>query len=327
MRVEDLDMQRFAFSLYALTIAGIGIGFAGCGGTPAATPSNALLPAPPAGTGLQMTMEMDAPASAETWKCLVTNMPNEDLANINRVEHSQTPGLHHMDLTALLSVNLEPGTYDCGPLYAAHPELMEQTTLYGSQTATAQLDLGPGVVAKVPSGLPVLFELHYLNATKQPVHVVSTLNAYTIDAHAVTASISGAAIRDRHMLIPPAVDHTEWTRCVMDHDVDLLVVSSHTHALAREFEILDFDGTTTGARVYVNDEWATPKLQQFQPARRIPAGSGFEFRCHYFNDGDHPVEWGFKATDEMCNMVLVWTPAEAGAACKVVATSDNILDP
>src|SRR5262245_38401575 len=127
----------------------------GCGGQK----SPSLLAAPPAGEGFQVHMEFEAAPSQETWRCRVMNMPNEDLANVNRVEHAQTPGLHHMDLTALFTITLPPGDYDCGALYEAHPELMDQPTLYAAQTATYKLDLGAGVVAQVPPGLPVMFEL------------------------------------------------------------------------------------------------------------------------------------------------------------------------
>lgn len=295
---------------------------AGCGGS---SPSSPLAP-PPDGAGFQISMTMEAPAQSEAWECVVMNMPNQDLANVNRVEHVQTAGLHHMDVTALVSANLSPGRYQCAQLYADHPELMDQPTLYAAQgQPTAMIDLGRGVVAKVPPGLPVLFELHYVNATTSPVHVQSFVNAWTIDAAQVTTSIYGGAIRDRHIKIPAAGETTEWTRCVMDHDIDLVLVTTHTHALGRDTHIKLFDGTNVGDEIYVNHDWQAPPLKQFTPTRHIAAGTGFEIDCHYVNDSDHEVDWGYFAKDEMCNLVLVWTPAEAGATCKVVATSDGIL--
>lgn len=296
---------------------------AGCGGSPV----KQMLAPPPPDRGFQVSMTMDAPAGMETWQCIVMPMPNQDVVNINRVEHAQTPGLHHMDLTALLGVNLDRGRYDCNALYAAHPELMDQQTLYAAQSPTATIDLGPGVVAKVPPGLPVLFELHYVNASSQLVHVESHINAYTIDAHAVTTTIAGGALRRRHLALPPHADTTTWARCVMDRDVDLILLSSHTHRLGRDVRIFSFDGTNVGEQLYVNTQWATPNLQQFSPPVHLAAGTGLQVQCHYFNDGDAPVEWGYLAANEMCNMVMVWTPGSAGARCTEVATSDGILDP
>jgi hypothetical protein len=111
----------------------------------------------------------------------------------------------------------------------------------------------------------------------------------------------------------------------MNEDVDLLFISSHTHQLAELFEIYHFDGATTGERLYTNDDWHAPQLMKFTPQLHIPAGTGFEFRCHYRNDGDTEVNWGFAATDEMCQIGIVHTPASTTAACEVVETSDGAL--
>jgi hypothetical protein len=314
-------MKRFSLALYSLLVT-----CAGCGGSPAK--STGLLAPPPDGEGFQISMTMDAPAGAETWQCVVMNMPNQDVAPVNRVESIQTAGLHHLDVTALISANIAPGRYDCNQLYADHPELMDQATLYAAQgTAHSQIDLGPGVVASVPPGLPVLFEMHYVNATAQDIHVEADVNGYTINQRDVVTTISGMAVRDRHIKVPAMSDATEWTRCVMDHDVDLLLVTTHTHKLGRDAHIKLFDGTTVGDEIYVNTMWQAPPLKQFAPSLHIPAGTGFEFDCHYFNDTAAEVDWGYLASDEMCNLVLVWTPGDANATCKVVATSDGILGP
>ncbi|HXU72831.1 MAG TPA: hypothetical protein VN947_26105 [Polyangia bacterium] len=310
----------------SLALLSVAVGCAGCNHSPA-RPMGLLAP-PADGQGFQISMQMDAPAGGETWQCLVMNMPNEDVANINRVESVQTAGLHHLDVTALLSTTIDPGRYDCNTLYAQHPELMDQATLYAAQgTAHSQIDLGPGVVASVPPGLPVLFEMHYVNATANDIHVEADVNGYTIDRKDVVTTISGMAVRDRHITIPPMADHTEWTRCVMDHDVDLVLVTTHTHALGRDAHIRLFDGTNVGDEIYVNNMWQAPPLKQFTPTMHIAAGTGFEIDCHYFNDTAAEVDWGYLAKDEMCNLVLVWTPGDANATCKAVATSDGILDP
>ena len=273
-------------------------------------------------------MQMDVPAGAETWQCVVMNMPNLDVAPVNRVESVQTPGLHHLDVTALLSANIDPGRYDCNQLYADHPELMDQATLYAAQgTGHSQIDLGPGVVASVPPGLPILFEMHYVNATAKDIHAEAYVNGYTIDQKEVVTTISGMAVRDRHIKVPAMSDDTEWTRCVMDHDVDLVLVTTHTHELGRDAHIKLFDGTNVGDEIYVNNMWQAPPLKQFTPTMHIAAGTGFELGCHYFNDTPAEVDWGYLAKDEMCNLVLIWTPGDANATCKVVATSDGILGP
>jgi hypothetical protein len=294
---------------------------AGC----TAPPAEMLAPPEP-DQGFQLAMDVDAEPGEETWKCQILTLDVQDLQNVNRVKHVQSNAVHHMDVMVILNsgMNKPPGTYDCGPLYEQFPKLMEETILYASQIANDEIQLPPGVVAKVPGGLTLMFELHNVNATANKVHLSSRINAYTIPANEAKASIWGAAVRDRNLNLAPGADVTEWSRCVVDEDVDVLFLSSHMHELGRDAEILRFDGKSTGQMVYRNDDWASPKLLSFgtQPLK-LRKGEGFEFRCHYTNTRAVPVNWGFNAKDEMCNMAWVYTPGDSKVKCQVVETSDG----
>ena len=46
-------------------------------------------------------------------------------------------------------------------------------------------------------------------------------------------------------------------------------------------------------------------------------------RSHNASDVD--VGWGFKATDEMCQMAIVYTPGDPSAKCVPVETSDGVI--
>jgi len=95
--------------------------------------------------------------------------------------------------------------------------------LYASQKAEDTVQLPPGVVAEVPAQTPFLFEVHYVNTSDEDVEVNSYVNAYTIWPEQVTNSIWGGPVRDRHINIPPMTDnHIEWTRCVMNADVEVV---------------------------------------------------------------------------------------------------------
>ena len=224
--------------------------------------------APPAdGAGFQISMQMDAPAAGETWQCVVMNMPNLDVANINRVEPVQTPGLHHLDVTALISANIDPGRYDCGPLYAAHPELMDQADALRraghrhshDRSRPRRRRQGPAR----PAG-PVRAPLRERHHAGRPRRVLRQR------LHHRRATTCHQPIYGMRRPRPPHHrprhgDHTEWTRCVMDHDVDLVLVSTHTHALGRDTHIKLFDGTNVGDEIYVNTAWQAPPLEQFTP--------------------------------------------------------------
>lgn len=286
--------------------------------------------APPLEEGIQMRFETTAPAGEEIWKCSVYRTPDV-WPMINRVESFQNEGVHHMDIMALdfAMVKLEPGVYDCADLYAKHERLMEDgLILFAAQSAEQVIQLPEGVIANLPPSLLVMHEIHYVNTSDQDVDIYSIVNAYTLPPpFEIKGEIWGGVVRDDEINIPANTpSHTEWTRCVMNGDIDLLFLSSHTHQLGREVTIYPFDGTDVGEEpIYSNTDWQTPFLQSFDTTPlHIPEGQGLEFRCEFSNSGSEAVTWGFAAADEMCQIALVYTPGSADLECEPVASSDDL---
>lgn len=287
-----------------------------------------VLDPPAEGEGFQMALTGTAPPYSETWLCNVYDLDTTDLSPVNRVDFLENAGTHHMTVstTALSGYSLEPGTRDCADVYA-DPAFMEaQTTMFGSQgTAEGTIQLPEGVVAMVPAGIQVIHEVHYVNSTDTEVPLYAYVNALTIDESDVVDTIWGGQVRDETITIPARSTTTEWTRCVMNTDVEVHFLASHTHSHGTHFTIAPFDGTTSGSVLYENTDWHDPKITQFDPPIVVPAGQGFEFGCTYDNTTDADIHYGFSADDEMCNMTLVFTPGDPTAACEVVATSDGVL--
>lgn len=281
---------------------------------------------PPDGQGFQMAMSGVAPAYAEAWLCEVYNLPTTDVAAVNHVEFLENEGMHHMTVstTALGGLTLEDGSYDCADLYADPAFMESQTTIFGNQgTGSGEMTLPEGVAAMIPAGIQVIHEVHYVNPTAEDVPLYAYVNAWTIPTEDVTDTIWGGQVRDEQIHIPAQSTKTEWTRCVMNQDVQVHFLASHTHAKGSLFTIAHFDGTTTGEPFYENDDWHDPRITQYTTPLDVPAGQGFEFACTWVNDTDHDIDYGFAATDEMCNMTLVFTPGDPTAACEVVASSDD----
>lgn len=283
----------------------------------ASKPSDLVPPSPDA--GFQMGIDTRAEAGSEIWKCVVADLPTTDFSAVNRVESLQSPGVHHMDVMALglLDLPIEPGTYDCDDLYGQHAEMMEEGIfLFATQNERESLQLPDRTVALIPAGLRVMVEIHYVNPLPWAVDVWSRINAWTIPLEEMEEQIWGSAVRTVDIDIPARTErHYEWVRCEMNRDVELVILSTHTHQLAELADVFLWDGEKRGELVYENDDWHAPVLKQFDPPIRIPKGTGFEFRCHYRNPNDENVRWGFGAEDEMCQIGFVHTPFDTMAEC------------
>lgn len=302
------------------------LALAACGGDPAIDPNDPL-PPPRPGEGVQLAYQIEVAPGTEAWKCNVTDLPTDKWLSVNHVESVQNDSMHHMDLmaVAIAAPELEPGEYDCDDVYARYPRLMDDgIMIYAAQQARQEIVLPPGTVAELLPRLRVMHEIHFVNPTDDPAVAFSKVNAYAYDDALVEQTIWGGAVRDLDIAIPPGVtSHVEWTRCVMNKDVDVLFLSSHTHELATKTVIRRYDGVaaTAGEIMYENTDWHAPPLKDFTATPlRVPAGTGFEFECHYANATGKEVNWGFSAAEEMCQIALVFTPGEATRTCEIVAS-------
>ncbi|MEL6177860.1 MAG: hypothetical protein AAFS10_02855, partial [Myxococcota bacterium] len=200
-------------------------------------------------------------------------------------------------------------------------ELSQQDGLFifASQEPQDELILPPGTAAVLPGRLQIMVEVHYVNPTPRDVEVWSRVNAYTMPMNDVEKQIWGSAARDVDINVPAGVDDwVEWTRCVLTRDIEMILISSHSHELSQQVDIYTFDGTDRGELIYTDNDWHAPKLLFFDEPVPVPAGTGFEWRCFYKNPKDHEVNWGFSAEDEMCQIAIVHTPFDPAALCEVV---------
>ena len=303
---------------------------AACGGDePDSAPAGDVLAPPDPSEGVQFAMEVTAKPNEEIWKCQISQLDGTGVLPVHHVRSVQTANIHHMDLMTIATsgVPKEPGMYDCAPLYAEHPDLMEELILFAAQRADMEVTLPEGVAAMVPAGLTLMQEVHFVNASAETRTVSSRINAYTMPEGDVKGTIWGGATRDVHLHIPPNGEAKEWIRCVMTDDVDLLFVATHTHRLAYETHVKLFDGKAVGDEIYENVDWQSPRLKDLTEAPlHIAKGQGLELSCLYRNPTGETVEWGFAAKDEMCNLAYVFTPGESHAKCEIVESNDGLLD-
>jgi len=287
------------------------------------------LEAPPEGEGFQLAITGTAPAYTEVWFCEIYKIPIEEMTAVQWVEFNQNAGTHHMTLSALgfgEPSGVAYGRYDCNELYGDATLMENQIMFFGNQgDAQGQMHLPAGTVANLPPTIDILHEVHYVNPTEEEVEVYSEVNAWTIDQSDVEEMIWGGSVRDEHIEIPAESEHTEWSRCVFNEDVEVLFLAAHQHGLGTRFTIAPFDGTQTGEIFFENTDWESPLITQYEPPLVVPAGTGFEWACTWDNPADKTINYGLEATDEMCNMAVVHTPFSMTAACEVVETSDGVL--
>lgn len=284
---------------------------------------------PPSGQGFQLAMTSQVEPYTEAWDCAVYEIPIDEVKNVNSVVYLNNEGSHHVTLSTLgfnSAGALEPGLYDCNELYTQGTIMETATMIWGSQgEGSGTMQLPEGVVAQLPPNMTLIHELHYVNSGAEAVDLYSYVNAMTIPDSQVIDGIWGGSVRDENINLPAAGEHSEWSRCVFNRDVEVIFLASHTHELGVKFEIRPFDGAEVGELFYENDDWHDPKIVQYDPPLVVPQGQGFEFTCTWDNTRGEAIQYGLTSQDEMCNLAVVHTPFDMGALCEVVETSDGVL--
>jgi hypothetical protein len=210
-------------------------------GCPAAGPSadvvDDTLEPPLEGQGFQLSIDITAPPGEEVWKCVVYPMPHEEISAVNSVEYIQSPGMHHMTLSTLgfnSADRIAHGEYDCETLYGESSLMQDQVMFFGAQGQDRDtMNLPENTAANFPLNMDVIHEVHFVNVSDEPVQIFSRVNAYTIPQDTVDEQIWGGQVRDETISIPAGGTATEWTRCEMNMDVEVLFLASHPTRWAR----------------------------------------------------------------------------------------------
>jgi hypothetical protein len=202
------------------------------------------------------------------------------------------------------------GNYDCADL----DTLMEQALpIFPSQRTNQRITFPEGVAVPMMAPLVLIFSHHYINPTPNDVRINAALNVETMDADEVTDVGYLIFDSDLKLDIPGSSQTTEAQTCIMDRDVNIALVSTHSHEKADCATLNAYSAETNAiadAPFYVNKSWEAPPLLHFKRDQfKITAGDGIHYACHYTNPEDQDLSFGATSADEMCVFAAVAYPA------------------
>jgi hypothetical protein len=269
-------------------------------------------------------------AFTENEVCTVVRMEpqgDETLLWTNTLETLVSPGTHHMNVLIGQFSFLDPflgdgasedalgvpvGQYDCADL-----NVMESAfPVFPSQRENQQITLPQGVAAPFMVPALYIFSHHYVNATDTPVRINAVLNIETLPTEEVEQVASMLIDTADDLAIEPGTRQVVHRTCVMDRDVSVALVSTHTHEWGECATLSDYrDGVVAPEPFYVNKNWEVPPILHFQPETfDIAAGQGIHYACHFDNDTDRTLVNDGTASGEMCVFAAVVYPASHSVA-------------
>ena len=282
------------------------------------------LPLPASGYQI-VTEPFEVEAYTEVEICSVVRMEpsgTETLLWTDTLETLVSQDTHHMNVFIGQFSFLDPfmgegasedalgvpiGQYDCADL-----SVMESAfPVFPSQRDNQQITLPEGVAAPLMVPALYVFSHHYVNATDTPVLINAALNVETLPADEVehVASLVFDAIGDIN--VAPGTRDVVHRTCVMDRDVNVALVSTHTHEWGECAALSEYTNDQVAEDpFFVNKSWEVPPILHFpEDTFEIAAGDGIHYACHYDNDTDYTLTVDGTSEGEMCVFAAVVYPA------------------
>ncbi len=265
--------------------------------------------APPApGYGLQMTIPtFDIAPNFEREIFLRKAVSNTQDIYINRFEVSMRPSSHHFVAYSFRNTTLIPTMDVVRDLRNADNSLNPTTALYmsnhvyllGSPTPYTNFAFPDGVAMKIPAGMTLDLNAHYVNKTTSTIKGEVQLNLYTTTITPTTKLVQTIDFGNTSITLPPGQRTTLTKSFTFAKPVKVLTLTSHNHKLGEKFVIKIFGGPRNGEIVYTSTDWEHPETITYKTPIALNKGEGLTSEVTYNNTTTKTVSFGLTSEDEM----------------------------
>jgi hypothetical protein len=299
-----------------------------CGSDYASTPTPDATPPPvdaadlpPPENGFQIrSPDIALQPGQEITYCYYFHTPNTADVVVKSWESEMTPGSHHMILYFMATADMPDGTLDpSGNCGGANLSNLAVWT-YLAQTPMARSDMPADDGAGKPVGMPVpaaqaaAMQMHYLNATDQPMMVHVTLNANGYPPGTAYTQAAAYVTYNSKIDIPPGPGSTATATgtCTVPAGAQFFTLSTHAHKQSVMNTIAD--GATT---IQTSTDWEHPTTTTWAAMPFFTFASGkLTYTCDYENPTPNEIKAGPSAqTNEMCMAVGYFFPATGAKFC------------
>jgi hypothetical protein len=263
---------------------------------------------PAAGYGIQMTIPtFDIAPNFEREIFLRKAVGNGQDMYINRFEVSMRPSSHHFLAYSFRNTNLIPPSDVVRDLRNADNTLNPLTALYmsnhvyllGSPTPYTNYAFPEGMALKIPAGMTLDLNAHYVNRTTATIKGEVQLNLYTTTVTPTTKLVQTIDFGNNSISLPAGQRTTLTKSFTFDKPVKILTLVSHNHKLGEKFVIKIKGGTRDGEIVYTSTDWEHPETITYKTPIALKKGEGLTSEITYNNTTSKTVSFGLTSEDEM----------------------------
>jgi hypothetical protein len=265
--------------------------------------------------------DITIPPNTEITYCYYFRTPNTEPMQINRWKSEMTPGSHHMIMFMTTNDVMPPGTVSSSNCGFGGGGTNVPVWTYAAQTPSADLQLpaddgaGKPLAQDIPANSAAFFQMHYLNATDDPITVHVTLDAFALAAGTPYTRTAAFVTYNQSISIPsPSTGHVESESCSVPAGLKFWMMSTHAHKQAVHTAVKD-----GSEMAFESSDWEHPGVAAYPaPFFEFSASNRLTYECTYNNprtQGGPIVDGDSAATQEMCMASGYFFPATKPLFC------------
>lgn len=262
----------------------------------------------PAPGGVQLVSPpFTIPAGKEVFMCMrIPFEVKDDMYVQSSNIYQMTNGHHTLLFYSENSTGVDPAPHQCDGFDMTDVRIVTTGTADGMGIATP-----PGVVLKVPKGVEIWAQSHYINATDQDAVAQDVVNLELVPFDQVTDIASTFAQVDLTFSLPPQQETTRTMECHPPTEMTIPWLLPHMHEWGTHFKVeFIHDGDTEPFWAW-NGDWYDgfrndAPLQNFPDNMVVGPTDTIRTTCTWFNDKDQAILF----PQEMCATFFPFTPGD-----------------
>jgi hypothetical protein len=273
--------------------------------------ANGKLIAPAADKGYQLVSDaFDLEPGQEIFNCFHAETPNDAEYAVGEWEAQMSEGSHHFILYRDDADPTPAGTLTDGGCTLGFGG---DAWLYTQGSPRNHLAFPEAVAMVIPPHERIVFDMHYINTTDQPIHAQIALNMYKVRAETYQKAGSQVSF-NVGIAIPPNGMQTVGGNCQPVPGANYFIMQTHTHKRGILATITrQLANGQPGEELVHTTDWEHPDAHEWTmaPFLTFAVGESFDYSCTYMNDRDSLVTVGTSAElNEMCMAEAYYFPAD-----------------
>jgi hypothetical protein len=250
---------------------------------------------------------LDVAPGQEGTVCVVAQLGNTEPVYVRQVQTTLHEAAHHFSVVAIPSFGELTGPIDCASLPPPDDGWVPVPLAFTVKDQREGVRLPEGAAFELQPGAAIRMEMHFLNATDQPVAVGASATLAVAESTQVShiagvwfeGELPPVLMPGETVTLPPVVHHAPPELA----GARFFALTGHTHkwGTAVNIDATSADGEVeTPAYHPAEWYWDEPEVAYPDPAIEMPENGGLAVSCSFLNQSPEPVIAGTAADQEMC---------------------------